>query len=144
MTKLQRQEGWFEGDQYRKDLQTELEKYIQRATKRGYNFVAIKKWSTRLGGGVYRPQYGWDRVRLLDLKTGRIRNMYYNIGWRTTTAKAKEKVLNVSQLMKACGAEEMSCNKQTPLAFRVVDPETGEVLCEYNNNGRLVFEAPRE
>lgn len=90
MTKLQRQEGWFEGDQYRKDLQTELEKYIQRATKRGYNFVAIKRWCTRTHG-TYTG--GWDRVRLLDLKTGRVRNMFYCGGWHTATAKSKEKFI---------------------------------------------------
>ena len=93
---LERQEGWFRGDQYRKDLQTELEKYIQRATKRGYNFVAIKQWCTRTHGS--HGNGGWDRVRLLDLKTGRIRNMFYYGGWRTTTAKSKEKILNVEQL----------------------------------------------
>jgi len=98
MSKLQRHEGWSEGEQYQKDLQAELEKYIQRATKRGYKFVAIRKWSTRQEDGTYRPSYGWDRVRLLDLKTGCIRNMFYCGGWRTTTAKSKEKILNVEQL----------------------------------------------
>jgi len=86
MSKLTRTNGWSMGAQWRKDLQAELDKYIQRATKRGYTFMTIKKWHTSTHRHVR-----WDRVRLLDIETGRIRNMFYNDGWHLTTAAAKEK-----------------------------------------------------
>ena len=86
MTKLDRRNGWTKGHHWGKDLQQTVDQYIERAKKRGYNFVVIWKWNT---GHYFR----WDRVRLLDTTTGRVRNMFFNNGWKTTTARAKEKFI---------------------------------------------------
>jgi len=75
---MEREEGRFVGV-FKENLQPELDKYILRASKRGWYFVVVKTWNT-ISYDHYRPHHT-NRVRLLDCKTGIQRNLFYCGGW---------------------------------------------------------------
>lgn len=155
MAKLRKLEGWSEDEPWNTQITQALGVYMLRAGKRGFDFYCIYKWRTISSG---RYSYCYERARLLDRNTGRIRNMYFNMnsgtGWCSTTAIKREKFYTLEIALSAIDLAKSGVLFQytgRPLikqryernllisGERFIDPDTGEVLLRVDLNGHVTY-----